>query len=1211
MTERQEPETKCAFEPALSDLPDRYLIKRTLGAGSQKRVYLADDELLERPVAIAAISNDEAAGIGWLHLNEARAMARIGEHPNVVSVYDVIEATEAVFLVTQFLPGGDLERELSELSEGRATTRRAIRIAIQICMALEVAHQNEIVHGDVKPGNVFLSETGDCLLGDFGLAAVSRTGNAQSDDRALELAGTPDYMAPEVISGLPGTPASDLYSLGCLLYELLVGKPPFQAADPGETILGHQFREPTSPAKLGFDLPVLLEDLLLGLLSKSPETRPRRARDVRAALEGIRGQISSGPAEAVRRPLQPSVGASSGFVSGLVGRESEHSRIEAAIGRAISGKPMMLVLSGEAGIGKTALVDACRTFIAREGAVALSAAAQPQPSTPYQAITESLLPALGNLTGMADEDAEAVRSLLVEDRRGRDRDPFSDEVMLRNRALSGLSRGLSLLSDRRALILILDNAQWLDSASIQLLGILVDELQAIAEDTSVRVGIIVCVRSEEKGAHEDLFAKEIAEQVELSPLGEQSVQALLGLLGIPRASEELIHDLTIATRGNPLLVRESVDRMAAAGELQNRGGSTVSLLDRSAMTSFSTAATVASSRIGRLSEETRRLLMAASVLGLRFGLRSLAHLVDSTVDDLLDRLDEAVEAGILEDEGQAYRFAYPTLSQVLKDLATPTRRQRLHLRAARFLIAEPAEQGLEPIGAIANHLIAAGDAASGEELVSYACSAAEVAWSRFAWRETSIFLSAALESDARGSVLSMSERGQHHHRLGRAYNYLGDSGPCIHHLDLAAEAFKRIGDLERVGLVLHDRSLAANLFGLVPFGDLGDLEPINKIVLELGERAPQLRARLLLAMAERYFTVQHSGEARRLCRQGTEIALSCDDAELGGLILFQTSLADWQDLRLTDSITGFSEAARICGVDESPVADRNLARLPLVLAMSGRLEEAWDRGGEVRGIERADALLVETARVMIESIRGNQEQAVSLTRKTVERLRRSRQLFAALFTLPALAYLRSMANDPAGAGAAYDELLSPGLAFDDPSAIEPLTHTFRSLIRYHASGLADLELVDLPIPEAPRDYLTLYNLTMICAQIEIAEGAGGIAVSDELLTALEVADTEKGVRFTPGWSFMLPRIRAVACNLAGRRKEAEALFLRAIEIGDSTGAALEATRARLGLAELRAADAAVDRSHSLALARDAAAALQTFGPEHLRIRAEKLCVMLQ
>ncbi|MCI0549012.1 MAG: serine/threonine protein kinase, partial [Candidatus Rokubacteria bacterium] len=177
----------------------RYRILRFLGEGAKKRVYLAHDELLDRDVATAVLKTEglDAPGLSRVR-REAQSMGRLGDHPHIVTVFDVGQEGEQVFIVSRYMAGGDVEQRLREAPERRLPLDEALRIALEACRALEHAHARGVVHRDLKPGNVWLTEDGTTMLGDFGLAlAVDRTRITQEG----MMVGTAAYMPPEQAVG--------------------------------------------------------------------------------------------------------------------------------------------------------------------------------------------------------------------------------------------------------------------------------------------------------------------------------------------------------------------------------------------------------------------------------------------------------------------------------------------------------------------------------------------------------------------------------------------------------------------------------------------------------------------------------------------------------------------------------------------------------------------------------------------------------------------------------------------------------------------------------------------------------------------------------------------------------------------------------------------------------------------------------------------------
>ena len=190
----------------------RYQVKEFLGEGARKRVYRAHDTVLDRGVALAVIRTEGLDVSSRVRVTrEAQAMARLGDHPHVLSIHDLGEEDGQPYMVLPLMPGGDVARLLDNADGHRLTSEKAIDLASQICRGLEFAHSKGIVHRDLKPGNVWLSADGDARIGDFGLAvAIDRSRLTQEG----MMVGTVSYMPPEQAMGGEVTPRSDLYSHG-------------------------------------------------------------------------------------------------------------------------------------------------------------------------------------------------------------------------------------------------------------------------------------------------------------------------------------------------------------------------------------------------------------------------------------------------------------------------------------------------------------------------------------------------------------------------------------------------------------------------------------------------------------------------------------------------------------------------------------------------------------------------------------------------------------------------------------------------------------------------------------------------------------------------------------------------------------------------------------------------------------------------------------
>ena len=257
----------------------RYELIDRLGTGGGGIVWRARDRELGRHVAVKEITFPAEVGPGDRQrlrgraLREARATARL-EHPNVVSVFDVRDDDEAVFIVMELVEAPSLKQLID--TEGPQDTERVASIGLDVVAALEAAHDAGILHRDVKPSNLLVGDVG-VVVTDFGIAAV--TGDTSSLTSTGEALGTPDYVSPEQVAGEPVGPATDLWGLGATLYAAVEGRPPFQRDRALATVHAVVTAPPHPTARAG-----ALDPLLRSLLAKRPGDRP----DVTATRQALR-----------------------------------------------------------------------------------------------------------------------------------------------------------------------------------------------------------------------------------------------------------------------------------------------------------------------------------------------------------------------------------------------------------------------------------------------------------------------------------------------------------------------------------------------------------------------------------------------------------------------------------------------------------------------------------------------------------------------------------------------------------------------------------------------------------------------------------------------------------------------------------------------------------------------------------------------------------
>jgi eukaryotic-like serine/threonine-protein kinase len=258
----------------------RYRLQAVLGRGGMATVWRGVDERLGRRVAVKLLDRADTADLAMLQRFDREARTAGGlTHPNIVAVYDVGSDNGAPYLVMELIDGSTLA---ALLAGGALPIDQAVDVARQICDALAIAHAQGVVHRDIKPANILLTLNGTVKVCDFGIARLT---HQQTDLTAQHTAiGTSAYMAPEQASGAGVDARTDLYSLGCVLYAMFTGHPPFTGDNPLTVMWQHQHQLAPSVASVRPDIPADLDTLIIRLLAKNPADRPATATEVRDRL---------------------------------------------------------------------------------------------------------------------------------------------------------------------------------------------------------------------------------------------------------------------------------------------------------------------------------------------------------------------------------------------------------------------------------------------------------------------------------------------------------------------------------------------------------------------------------------------------------------------------------------------------------------------------------------------------------------------------------------------------------------------------------------------------------------------------------------------------------------------------------------------------------------------------------------------------------------
>jgi tetratricopeptide (TPR) repeat protein len=761
--------TPAPVEPSVPESfgAGRYQVRRFLGEGGRKRVYLAYDRALDREVAVATVKTEDLDTAGLERVRrEAQAMGRLGDHPHIVTVHDIGEEDGRPFIVSQYMPGGSVDDLLARAPEHRLPLTDAVRIADEVCSALEHAHGRGVVHRDIKPANVWLTEGGSTRLGDFGLAAAAASTSRSRLTKEGMMVGTVAYMAPEQALGQEVDARADLYSLGALLYELLTGRPPFIGPDAVAVISQQINTPPMAPWWHNPEVPRSLGDLVLELLAKTPEERPDNASDVhRRLLEATAAPPEEGgePAEAA----EPTTGrrtARLNRLSRFVGRGEELRELRRAVEAALQSRGGLVMVSGEPGIGKTRLAEEAGMYARLGGAqVLVSRCYEAESSVPYMPFVEALRAYVATRPAedLREElgDAASDVAKLVSEVRSRipDLPPPSraNGAEERYHLFESVCSFIVNASHIAPIVLILDDLHWADAPSLRL-------LQHLSRRLADNPLLVIATYRDVELSRRHPLAQALVElrrdqsyrRIVLRGLSLSEVHEYLeGITERPLdpGEEPLAAAFYRETEGNPYFLEEVARHLLETGGAYWEAGRwQVDLASVESLAIPEGIRQLIGRRLSQLSEAGNDVLTRAAVLGPQFEFAVLERMNGHDDETLLAALEEALSAQLIEQvgdqHGQAvYRFSHAVIRQTLYEEVSLPRRQRLHRRAAEAIEAVFARNLAPQLPALALHYRQAGSAADSARAVEYCVRAGEAAQAVFAYEDAARHWEAALE----------------------------------------------------------------------------------------------------------------------------------------------------------------------------------------------------------------------------------------------------------------------------------------------------------------------------------------------------------------------------------------------------------------------------------------------------------------------------------
>jgi tetratricopeptide (TPR) repeat protein len=652
-------------------------IERELGRGAFARVLRAHDTVIDRLVALKVVHapGDEAERDRVLR--EARAVGQLNS-PHIVTLYRVHGPDEEGTWVfeMEYVAGGTLAELLER--ETHLVAPRAVKVARGIATALRAAHEAEVVHGDVKPGNVLLAREGAVKLADFGLAHL--LGDQSLTGGASGLVGTPVFMAPEVIMGERPAKASDIWSFGVVLYRMLAGRQPFEGRSLPALFYAIEQGE---PPPLEPSTPAGLARLVARCLSKQPWDRPGSFTEILAYLE-------AGPSA----PVQVSLPTPAPEVADtLLGRARELETLSHLIAGAAQGTGATILVTGEAGTGKTALARHARKVAAGRGFPCIEATI-----TPLRGLLRPLLEATRGLidSGMVPHTAselfgsasDLARRLLDEE--------VALKLESRSQTLWSLEQLLGGLAGEFHPLVLIEDAQHADTEDLRLL-----EHLALRLPTQGILLLITCGTDEAAVAGTRLLAaRSDMVHLALEPLSREDTYRHLKVLGgVRHVAPEVAQRVFSITQGNPLFTIELYRHLDGTNTVACENDA---LLPGPTWTESGLPRRfkeLCAARLKGLTEEEIYLIDVAAVDGLQTDGETLAAVLNEPLLTVLRRLQRLYRAqGFLAPGPEGYRFWNPLLQQFIYQDLAPELRREIHLSIARHLETRTADVDPERIG---------------------------------------------------------------------------------------------------------------------------------------------------------------------------------------------------------------------------------------------------------------------------------------------------------------------------------------------------------------------------------------------------------------------------------------------------------------------------------------------------------------------------------
>jgi predicted ATPase/tRNA A-37 threonylcarbamoyl transferase component Bud32 len=975
----------------------RYAVLKKLGEGGKGVVYKARDTVLNRVVAIKILKTMVGEEAYSRFMREAQAVGRLN-HPNVVTIYDIGKDEEKQFFVLEFVDGMSLRELMSTYPEGKCDIQTALRIAIDVCGALQYAHSQGVLHRDIKPENIMLTREDTAKLMDFGLAKM--LGQPSLTQEGV-IVGTVAYVAPEIALGRGADARSDLYSFGAVLYESLTGKSPFVGEDPVKIIFSHIHDCPISPKRLNSKVPEALGDCIMKLLEKEPEKRYQSAADLLQVLRGIaEGFLREAYMPSTKQVVVvPSPRLVAEREVQLIDRVNEMGILRQAVDITVQGEGGLVFLFGEPGIGKTRLTRELGAYARLRGmqvvygrCPALFRMDGLPPYVLWKEVIRNYLEVcspeqLYRVVGFyPSEVCKLVPDLAQRLRTVPQSLPITPEHE-RDRLFEAVSQFVTNISRESPLLVVLDDLQWVDQSSLLLMHYIA---RGVYRAPMLILGAYRDTDIDEKhvlsSVLTELNRERLVKSVPLKRMSRDEISEMIKRIleqdEVPTEFCELVYE---KTRGNPFFVEEVIKSLREE-EVIFRKENQWKIREISKIDFPATVKNVIKARIERLDDECQNVLTLASFVGNDFSFAALCGVTGLAEDKVLDLTERMLKTGLVKERvirgEDVYSFADIIVRDVVHEEVSHLRHKKLHGAVGSALEKIYEKKIDEHLGELALHFLESGDE---EKALSYFLRAGDKAATVYANNEAVSYFHHALVLLDKGDG-DPQEKARVLEKLGDVKGLIGEYDVCLKYWNDALQLRKQLQEKEHAAR-LHRK--IAHVF----WNDVGDGEKAKENydkALKILESEPESveLASLYQAMAHMNYRTKDVEAAFSWANKALELAkklnanevIASSYASLGTIFTFRGEL---------EKARGCHEKALRISLDNGymDTALREYNNLPITLPPKERakaleyVEKGYELAKKVGDINHQSWIGVSLAGMYAGM--GKTSQAVTLVEESV------------------------------------------------------------------------------------------------------------------------------------------------------------------------------------------------------------------------------------